>query len=444
MGPATGSGGVRGVRGLARPSLLSNETDGMNESLLLPLAIALGLGLLVGLQREHAETGMAGIRTFPLVTLFGVLAGALGEAWGAWVPAAGALAVAAFFVTANVAHIRGEDEPDIGLTTEMAGLVMYGVGLALAAGLTVAAVVTGGLVAVLLEAKERLHGLVDALSDRDVRVLFQFVLVALVVLPVLPNRDYGPFEVLNPFEIWLMVVLIVGISVGAWAAYRILGRRRGLALTGLLGGLISSTATTVSYARQAREGHPAPAAAFVIVMASAIVFLRVLVEVAVVVPGAWIEVAPSMGVMLATLLVMGWLQWRKVGTGPGGAGAPDELHREAPSELPAAVAFGLLYAVVLLAVAAAREYLGEGGLYAVAFLSGLTDMDAITLSTAQLVRAGTLEVETAWRAILIGGMSNIAFKGGVVAVAGGRALRRPIFTAFGVSLAVGGAILLLG
>ena len=200
----------------------------------------------------------------------------------------------------------------------------------------------------------------------------------------------------------------------------------------------------IHYARQAREGQPSAAAAFVVIMASAIVFIRVLVEVAVVVPDAWTAVAPSMTLMLATLLLMGWLQWRKVGKEGAGQGPSDELHREAPSELPAAVAFGLLYALVLLAVAAAREYLGEGGLYVVAFISGLTDMDAITLSTAQLVKAGRLEVDTAWRAILIGGMSNIVFKGGVVAVVGGKALRRPVFTGFGASLLVGVGILLLG
>ncbi|MEJ2538993.1 MAG: DUF4010 domain-containing protein [Gemmatimonadota bacterium] len=416
----------------------------MDGSLLLPLGIGLGLGLLVGLQREHAEGTMAGIRTFPLLTLFGVLAGALGTEHGGWLPAAGLLAVAAYFAAAMVAQQGGEDGPAIGLTTEMAGLLMYAVGVALAAGMTAAALVVGGLVAVLLEAKERLHGVAGALSDRDLRVLFQFVLVGLVILPVLPNRDYGPFDVLNPFEIWLMVVLIVGISVGAWAAYRILGHRRGLALTGILGGLISSTATTVSYSRMAREGHPAPAAAFVIIMASAVVFVRVLVEVAVVVPDSWAAVAPSMGIMLATLLLMAWLQWRKVPRSEGGSGASDELHRAAPSELPAALAFGLLYALVLLAVAAAREFLGEGGLYAVAFLSGLTDMDAITLSTAQLVRSGSLDVDTAWRAIVVGGMSNLVFKGGVVAVVGGRTLRRPVLTAFGVALAVGFAILVLG
>lgn len=416
----------------------------MNGSLLLPLGIALGLGLLVGLQREHANSRMAGIRTFTLVTLLGVVAGGLGAISGPWIPAAGLLAIAAFFITADVAQLQNERDPDIGLTTEVAALVMYGVGLALAGGMTVGAVVTGGLVAVLLEAKTRLHALVGALSDRDVRVLFQFVLVALVVLPILPNRDYGPFEVLNPFEIWLMVVLIVGISVGAWGAYRVLGEKRGLAMTGLLGGLISSTATTVSYARQSRRGHPSSAAAFVVLMASAIVFVRVLVEVAVVVPDAWWVVARPMGFMLATLLLTGWLQWRKVEREGGASGPTEELHREAPSELPTAVAFGLLYALVLLAVAAAREYLGERGIYAVAFLSGLTDMDAITLSTAQLVKAGRLEMDTAWRAILVGGMSNIVFKGAVVVALGGRDLRRPVLIGLGAALIVGTVLLVAG
>jgi uncharacterized membrane protein (DUF4010 family) len=120
------------------------------------------------------------------------------------------------------------------------------------------------------------------------------------------------------------------------------------------------------------------------------------------------------------------------------------LDQEASSDLPAAVAFGLLYALVLLGVAAAREHLGEGAIYAVAFVSGLTDMDAITLSTAQMVEADRLEVETAWRAILIGGMSNLVFKAGVVAVVGGKGLWKPVSRAFGVALAVGAAILVLG
>jgi uncharacterized membrane protein (DUF4010 family) len=416
----------------------------MNGTLLLPLGIALGLGLLVGLQREHAKDRTAGIRTFTLVTLFGVVTGTLGTSTGPWIPAAGLLAVAAFFVTADVAEITGEGDPAVGLTTEVAALVMYGVGLALAAGITTGAVVTGGLVAVLLEAKKRLHSLVAALSDRDVRVLFQFVLVAVVVLPILPNRDYGPFEVLNPFEIWLMVVLIVGISVCAWAASRMLGEKGGLAMTGVLGGLISSTATTVSYSRQTREGTPVAGAAFVVLTASAIVFIRVLVEVAVVVPEAWSTIAPPMLAMMAALLIAGGLRWRQVGHAGGKGRGKRDPRQQAPSELPTAVTFGLLYALVLLAVAAAREYLGERGIYAVAFLSGLTDMDAITLSTAQLVKAGRIDVETAWRAILVGGMSNIVFKGAVVVALGDPKLRRPSLTGLVAALVVGTGLLLLG
>lgn len=141
---------------------------------------------------------------------------------------------------------------------------------------------------------------------------------------------------------------------------------------------------------------------------------------------------------------MGWLQWRDADKSPSADGDSDAMEREAPSELPAAVGFALLYALVLLAVAAAREHLGREAIYAVAFLSGLTDMDAITLSTAQLVRADRLDVDTAWRAILIGGMSNIVFKGGVVMALGGRALWKPVFKGFGVALAVGAGILVLG
>ena len=405
------------------------------------MGIALGLGFLVGLQREHAHRRMAGIRTFPLFTLLGVLAGASAESLGGWIAGAGLLAVAALLVVANVGAFHEEEGADVGLTTEAAVLVMYGVGVALSLGLLAEAVVTAGLVAVLLQAKQPLHRMVGALSDRDVRALFQFVLVALVVLPVLPNRDFGPYEVLNPFEIWLMVVLIVGISIAAWAAYRLLGRRRGLALTGVLGGLISSTATTVSYARRAEEGAGVRAAAFVVLTASGIVFIRVLLEVAVVTPEAMRDVAPPMVVMLGTLAVLAGLEWRRATrSGTGEAGSPE---REAPSELPAAVAFGLLYAVVLLGVAVAREHLGRGGIYAVAALSGLTDMDAITLSTAQLVRAGRLETDVAWRAILIGGMANIVFKGGVVVAVGPRSLRGPVLRGFGISLAVGAALLVI-
>ncbi len=407
----------------------------MDWTLLRALALGLGLGLLVGLQREWAHREVAGIRTFPMITLLGVLAGTFAASWGGWIVAAGLLALTALLVLANLLAVRGGTSPDLGLTTEAAALVMYGVGALLTLGHEVEGVVVAGVLAVLLQAKAPLHGMVRALSDQDVRAIFRFVLVALVVLPLLPDRSYGPYRVLNPHQIWLMVVLIVGISTAAWGASRLLGPRRGTALTGLLGGLISSTATTVSEARRARQAPGgAPAGAFVVLMASAAAFGRVILEIGVVARGAFPTLAPPLAVVMLVLLGAALLQWRRGVRVAGG-------EVEAPSDLRTAIAFGLLYALVLVAVAWARRQLGTAGLYGVAGLSGLTDVDAITLSTAQLVNAGSLVADTAWRAVLVAGLANVAFKGGVVLLLGGRALRRPVLIGFAAALAAGTVVL---
>jgi uncharacterized membrane protein (DUF4010 family) len=233
------------------------------------LAIALGLGLLVGLQREWTVAPIAGIRTFPLITLLGSFSAILAEEFGGWVLGAGLLSVAVMLFMSNLARFeQGESDP--GLTTEMAALVMYGVGAALVAGYTVPSVATGGVVAVLLHWKEPLHNFVRRIGATDLTAIMQLVLIALVILPVLPDAEFDVYRVLNPFRIWLMVVLIVGISLGAYVAYKLLGPRVGSVLGGVLGGLISSTATTVSYSRQV-SGRPAapPLAALVIQLATA-------------------------------------------------------------------------------------------------------------------------------------------------------------------------------
>ncbi len=409
------------------------------------LALALGLGLLVGLQREWADTRVAGIRTFPLIALFGTLTGLLALAFGGWPVVAGFLALGAVVVMGDlsllrIAEVRGE-EPDPGLTTEVAALVMFAVGALLPLGYRGPGIVLGGTVAVLLHWKRPLHDLVERIGTDDVQAMMRFVLLALVILPVLPNRSFGPYEVLNPFEIWLMVVLIVGISLGAYVASRLLGRRGGTLAAGVLGGFISSTATTVSYARRSTEGEGwVPSAAVVIMIASTAVFVRVLGEVSVVAPGILGAVAPPLGVVMAYMLALSagafLIERRRMGSGI-------EEERSPPSELGAAIAFGVLYALVLLGVAVAKEHLGEGGLYLVAGLSGLTDMDAITLSTAQLARAGELAESTTWRLILVGALANVVFKGAVVAVLGARGLTRRIAVLFGLTLVGGAAVLLL-
>ncbi len=402
------------------------------------MGVALGLGLLVGLQRERARPPVAGVRTFALITLLGAATAMLAGAFGGWVVAAGFVGVAAAMVVGNLFLIRREDEPP-GITTEIAMLVMFAVGALCAAGPMAAAVVLGAATALLLHAKPMLHGVAARLGDKDFRAIMQFVLLALVILPVLPDRTFGPepVNVLNPRHVWLVVVLVVGISLAGFLAYRFIGTRMGMVLGGVLGGLISSTATSVSFARRARQGpgFVLPAAA-VIAMASAVVYVRVLTEIAVVAPGHWRALAPPIGVMLmlsALLALVLWTAARK-----SKADLPEQTN---PTELGSALAFGVLYAVVLVGAAAAKKAFGDTGLYAVAALSGLTDMDAITLSASRMVQDGLTGAGTAWRAIVLGSMANLGFKLAVIGLLGGVRLGVVVAMAFGVMIAASGAML---
>src|SRR5258706_1935773 len=203
------------------------------------LGIALGLGLLVGMQRERTDSHLAGIRTFPLITMLGTVAGLLALRFGGWVVAAGLLSLAAIVIFSNRA--RADLPPDPGITTEVATLLMFGVGAYLVPGYASVAVALVGTVAVLLHLKPEMHAFARRVGDKDFKAIMQFVLVTLVILPVLPNREYGPYQILNPFKIWVLVVLIVGISLGGYIAYKFLGATSGSLVAGVLGGISSTT-----------------------------------------------------------------------------------------------------------------------------------------------------------------------------------------------------------
>lgn len=408
----------------------------MELGLFEPLAIALGVGLLVGMQRERETSPIAGIRTFPLITILGSLSAMLADAFGGWVLAAGFLAVSVMLLIGNLVQL-GKDKIDPGLTTEMAGLVMFGVGAALVKGYTAPAIAVSGVVAVLLQWKKRLQKFVDKISSGDFKAIIQLVLIGLVILPVLPNQTYGWYNVLNPYKIWLMVVLISGISLIAYVAYKLLGARVGTILGGILGGLISSTATTVSFSRQAKtQSDTAPMVSLVILIASTIVFGRILLEIGVVAPDFLPTAAAPIGVLMGLMAILCVILFLRVGQ----QGIDNPGH-DNPAQLKAAVIFGGLYAVVLLAVAAAKAHFGTGGMYLVAMLSGLTDMDAITLSTAELVKVGRVTADTGWRVILLAALSNLVFKGGIVALLGGRRLLISILILFSIALTGGGLLL---
>lgn len=406
--------------------------------LLQSFATALGLGLLVGLQREWVQNRVAGIRTFALITLFGALSGLLGILYGGWVIAASMIAFASLVVLGNLADLKNK-EADAGLTTEMAMLVMFAIGIITLHDQRLIAVILAGSVMVLLQSKKPLHQMVRRIGEDDLREIARLVLVGLVILPALPNREMGYLGVLNPFAIWLMVVLIVSISLAAYLAGKFIGGTKGAVLSGVLGGLISSTATTASLARRSNDtGANGISLAAITLIASSIVFVRVIVEVIIAAPAHLLQLLPPL------LAMMFWFGLIAVITHQ--YSKKSHQHRadeQPPSELKSAVIFGLLYAVVLLAVAAAREHFGNSGLYVAAAISGLTDMDAITLSTSRLVSTAGLDTTIAWRMILIGGLANVLFKMGLIVVLGARTFIKPAIIGLGAALIGGTAILLL-
>lgn len=408
----------------------------MDYSLLQNLAIALGLGLLVGLQREAGPPHIAGIRTFALIPLFGWLCAHLSGQLGGWILAGGLISLAGLLVLQTLLKFES-GEFIAGMTTATSALLMYAIGAMLAMGETAVAVIVGGGVAVLLHWRKPLHSFAKGIGEAEMRGIIQLVLLALVVLPVLPNKTYGPYQVLNPFHIWLMVVLIVGISVGGYIAYRFLGARVGTILGGVLGGVISSTAATVSYARRSGTSPRAMAPALIITIASAVAFLRVGFEIAVVAPQVLAKLWPLLLIMAGFmgLVCVGLYRWA---IGDDIEFAPDGD----PSNLRAAVIFGALYAVVLFGTAAAKNLFSEQGLYAVAAISGLTDMDAITLTAANLISQDRISMDTGGRMIVLGGMANLVFKGTLVGVLASRPVFKQIAIAFSLTLVVGALLLI--
>jgi uncharacterized membrane protein (DUF4010 family) len=402
------------------------------------LAVSLGLGLLLGLERERRGASIAGIRTFPIISLFGTVCAQIGQVFGGWIVAAGLLALTAVIVPANFIQAR-KGAVDPGTTTEIAALLLYAVGALIAIGYFAAALVVAGVLAVLLHSKRPLHNFAGAVGERDMRAIMLFVLLSLVILPVLPNKDFGPYSVWNPFKLWLMVVLIVGISLGGYIAYKLFGARAGAVLGGVIGGMVSSTATTVSYARRTSSDVAlASLGALVIMTASCISIVRVLVEVAAVASGHFWQIAwPLVALLVVCALTALALYF------PSRKQTARMPEQKNPAELKPALVFGALYAIVLLAVAVAKEHFGSAGLYIVAIISGLTDLDAITLSTGQLADSKKLEPRVAWQVILTAVLSNLIFKFGIVAALGPASLTMRVGGASAVAVLAGIGIIFL-
>jgi uncharacterized membrane protein (DUF4010 family) len=317
---------------------------------------------------------------------------------------------------------------DSGTTTVMAALAVFFLGGINYYGYRTPAVALGVGITVLLYFKAEIEGFSHKLTGQDVRSMLQFAVLTAVILPLLPDRAFGPYGVLNPFQIWLMVVLVAAVSLSGYVAWRLTLGRHGLVLTGVLGGLVSSTATTLGYARQVAAGSQTlPAAVLVILLANATKLVRVLFLVGVVAPNALpralVLLVPA---LLVSLAGVAW-RWKAVDTAPANG---EEAFRN-PTQLGTAIGFGAAYALVLLFSAWANDVLGVSGVLALAAASGLTDVDAITLSSMQMLNREALSEDMALTAVAVAVASNLVFKTVAASAAGGSVLRGPVVRAFG-------------
>jgi len=411
-------------------------TDSLLE-LVFRVAIAVGIGALVGLEREHAGSSgtYAGSRTFPLFALVGALV-------QAFFPAMLPVAVVAIAVPLTVAYgAKVVLEGDVGLTTLTAALltVILGAMTTHSRRGTELAIIVGGVVTVLLSAKGTIHGFVDRIDERERRASIKFILVVFVVLPLLPDRELAVLYGLNPRFVWLMVVFVTGLSALAYVSSQVVGAERGIALTGVLGGFVSSTATTVSMAERATESPSLyRICAFSTVVASTVMFPRALVEVAIVNPALLPHVLVPFAAMTVTgAIAAGVVYWRSTRVETVDADVTN------PFRLRTALFFGVVFAAVLVVSESANSWFGASGVYATAFVSGLADVDAITLTLSTLAADGAITPTVATTGIVIGAVSNTLVKVGLVWVLGTRRLGRLVTVVLGVVLAVGVAVVVL-
>ena len=395
---------------------------------------SLAIGLLIGLERERNPSAKAGLRTFALVAVFGTMAALLAEKLGSpWLLIAGLLAVAGTIIAAYISKPseplrQAQDrENDPGTTTVIALVLCYGLGAMIWYGLAKLAVMLAIGTTALLYFKPELRGISQKLTRRDLVAVLQFSVLTFIVLPILPDQDFGPYGAFNPHHAWLMVVLISGIGLAGYVALHLVGTRYGAPLLGFLGGLVSSTATTMIYAKHGKS-NPVMSnlAASVIVIASMVVLLRLLVVSAVVAYGALPSLLPVLAGGLVFGLMVALYNWRKMSKAT-------ELYipeTSNPAELHTAIGFGLLYVIVLLGSAWMADIAGNQGLYAVALVSGLTDVDAITLSSLRLFNLGQLSEQQTVTAITLAFISNLVFKFGMVLFIGGWNLARHVATGF--------------
>ncbi len=423
---------------------LTDVWSNKDVHLLVRLAVAAGIGFLIGLEREFAkqvrdrtpdaataEKKFAGLRTFTLIALLGFLSALFASSVGGWFFGLTLAGFIALLVTSYRASIQ---RGDVGATSEVTALITFLLGGLAYEGHLLFIIIVAVLVLLLLSFKLPLHQFVKTLNEQEVRAIIEFVVLTVLVLPFLPNEGYGPHGTWNPKEIWTMVVLVSGISLVGYLLAKVLGNGKGTLLAGILGGLVSSTAVALSFARRAADGATrVQPLALGIVAASAIMFLRVLLEL-------FVVNRPMALIMLAPLVLIAgvglFTAWSMNGHRTDGDETRPLLTN--PLNFRVALQFALLYALVRWVVVWADERFGQAGTYVAGALAGVTDVDAITLSMARMGQLPGWETQ-ALITILIAATVNTLVKLSIVLVVGGQALRKQVLPGF-VGMAAAAAL----
>lgn len=410
------------------------------------LAIALAIGLLIGVergwkQRAGAEgTRIAGVRTFGLIGLLGGVAALLAEQLGVVLLGFAFAVLAAVMVSAYVTDKRGER--DYSVTTIIAALVTFALGATAATGLIELAAAAAVVTATLLALKPVLHHWLQQLEQHELYAALRLLLISVVLLPVLPDQGYGPWQALNPYEIWWMVVLIAAVSFTGYVAIRLMGVERGVFLASLIGGVVSSTAVTLNLARQ---GHTSASNAQLmaagVAVAAATMSLRTLLLASVINLALLPRLAWPLGLMALTAAVSSlWLLLRARGQASTG-----EIGFKNPLELSMAIQFGLLLALIMLLSQAFSAWLGHAGIYLIAALSGMADVDSITLVLARMSQ-GDLGLEIATWGIVLASISNSVIKALLVGMIANAAMTLRVSLVFTAVICAGllGTVLAAG
>jgi len=407
------------------------------------LALALGIGLLVGVERgwhtrdQSGGIRVAGVRSFALTGLLGGVWGLLGAVLGDVVLGIAFLGFTALVLFAYRVSVKKEH--DYGMTSEIAALLVFALGALAVRGDMALAAGAGVVTAALLDAKRYLHTWVAHLNRLELDAAIKLLIVSVVVLPVLPDKGFGPDGILNPYKLWWMVVLVAGLSFMGYIAMQKAGAQVGALLTGVFGGLASSTALTLGFARLGQKTPSVvPALVGGIAASSAVMYVRVIIVVGLfnvsLLPGLTIPM-----LLMALASVIGSLVLFRI---PGRKDTKAVIEIGNPCDISSAFTFGLLLAVVVVVVHYARQWLGAPGVYAMAALSGLVDVDAISLSMAEQARHG-LANKAAITAIIVAVAVNTVIKVAFVGFIAGKKMALPLSVLTAAVLLAGGLGLLL-